>query len=138
MLPPLTGKLAGQTIRSRSAHPPGYEEKYPSTSMFPLWAHDLEPFLRGVVRPGFKLVRGTVTTMFTSGGKPFYKPVSQQRWIRAMIGKAKSELADFRSGVTAANEKLRHMDSSCHHGILWGHTGMWLLCHIKQNVHPDW
>lgn len=104
MLPPLAGHLAGQTIYSRTAHPVGYEEKYPSESMFPLWAHDLEPFLRGVIRPSFKLAKGTVTTIFTSDGKPFWKPVSQQRWINAMIEKAKGELADFRSGVVAARQ----------------------------------
>ncbi len=104
MLPPLTGSLAGQTIYSRTAHPPGYEEKYPSNSMFPLWAHDIEPFLREVIRPGFKLARGTVTTIFTSGGKAFWKPVSQERWINAMIEKAKTELADFRSGIIAMQQ----------------------------------
>ncbi len=104
LLPPLTGKLAGQPVRSRSAHPPGYEEKYPSGSMFPLWATDQEPYLRTVVRPTFKLAKGTVTTMFTSGGKPFWKPVSQERWIKAMIENAKKELTDLRAAVGVAEK----------------------------------
>ncbi len=102
LLPPMTGTLEGQGIRSRSAHPPGYAETYPSGSMFPLWAAEQEPYLRSVVRPTFKLAKGTVTTMYTSGGKPFWKPVTQERFIRAMIENARKELADFRSGVAKA------------------------------------
>ncbi|MFO8235395.1 MAG: hypothetical protein R6U04_08340 [Bacteroidales bacterium] len=117
ILPPLTGKLAEQPIRSRSAHPPGYDEAYPSGSMFPLWAKGQEPYLRSVVRPTFKLAKGTVTTMYTSGEKPFWKSVTQERWIKAMIENAKNELADFRvavgeaenSGIT--NQQINKMKS---------------------------
>jgi hypothetical protein len=104
LMPPIAGKLGGQTIYSRSAHPSGYDEKYPSMSTFPLWGEDIEPFLRSVVRPTFKLAKSTATTIFTSGGNTFYKPVSQERWILAMIEKAKSELAEFKAGIDAANK----------------------------------
>jgi hypothetical protein len=104
VMPPKVGLLGGQTIYSRSAHPSGYEEKYPSKSFFPLWGHEVEPFLRSVVRPTFKLEKATVTTMFTAGGKPFWKPVSQERWIMAMIELAKRELADFDAGLQAAQK----------------------------------
>ena len=102
LLPPGAGELAGQPVRTRSAHPPGYEEKYPSMDLFPLWAIEQEPYLRSVVRPTFGLARATVTTMFTSGGRPFWIPVSQERWIMAMIKKANDELDEFQAGVEAA------------------------------------
>jgi hypothetical protein len=104
LMPPLVGTLAGQTIISRSAHPAGYKEEYPSSGLFPLWGNEQEPFLRSVVRPTFGLAKSTVTTMFTSGGRPFWAPVSQERWIMAMIEKANMELAEFQTGVEAAGK----------------------------------
>jgi len=104
LMPPVVGTLAGQTIISRSAHPAGYKEEYPSSGVFPLWGNEQEPFLRSVVRPTFGLAKSTVTTMFTSGGRPFWAPVSQERWIMAMIEKANKELAEFQAGVDAADK----------------------------------
>jgi len=104
LMPPVVGQMGGQTIYTRTAHPVGYEEKYPSQDMFPLWSEDMEPFLRSVVRPTFRLAFSSVTTLFTSGGKPFWKPVSQERWIRAMIAKARNELDAFRTGLEEAEK----------------------------------
>ncbi len=104
LMPPVVGRMGGQTIYTRTAHPVGYEEKYPSRDMFPLWSEDMEPFLRSVVRPTFKLAHSSVTTLFTAGGKPFWKPVSQERWIRALIAKARKDLDDFQTGLEEAEK----------------------------------
>ncbi len=102
LLPPVIGKTGSQSIHARTAHPPGFIEEFPGSSLFPLWASDQEPFLRSVVRPVFGLYNGSVSTIFTSGGRPFWKPVSQERWIMTLIAKAREELDDFLSGVEAA------------------------------------
>jgi hypothetical protein len=104
MMPPLAGKKGSQTIFSRSAHPSGYKEEFPSGSQFPLWSIEQEPFLRSVVRPTFKLAQSTAITLFTSGNRPFWQPVSQERWIMAMIGKASNTLKEFQAGVDAAKK----------------------------------
>ncbi|MFO7575385.1 MAG: hypothetical protein R6W67_09540 [Bacteroidales bacterium] len=104
LMPPQVGRKSGQPIYTRWAHPPGYEEKYPSFAMFPLWSSEVEPFLRSVVRPTFALSKATVTTMFTSGDRPFWKPVSQERWITAMIGKAQADLDELSKGFEAAEK----------------------------------
>ena len=104
ILPPLIERKGGQQVYSRSAHPVEYDEKFPSYSSFPLWDSDAEPFLRSVVRPTFALSQSTVATIFTSGGHPFWEPVSQERWILALKERASDELRSFRSGVDAARE----------------------------------
>ena len=104
LLPPEVGMIGGQRIVSRMAHPPGYDNAYPCPSVFPLWSPDQEPFLRSVVRPSFGLAKATVTTWFTAGDRPFWKPVSQEQWILAMIAKAESTVNDILSGVDAADE----------------------------------
>jgi hypothetical protein len=104
LLPPEVGSMGGQKIVSRMAHPPGYDSEYPCTSIFPLWSDDQEPFLRSVVRPSFGLARSTVTTLYTAGDRPFWKPVSQERWINAMIAKAEMTVNEITAGVDAADE----------------------------------
>ncbi len=104
ILPPLIERKGGQQVYGRSAHPVGYDEKFPSYSFFPLWDSEAEPFLRSVVRPTFALAQSTVATIFTSGGRPFWEPVSRERWILALKERARDELRNFRSGVDAARE----------------------------------
>ncbi len=104
LLPPDVGTKSGQNIVSRMAHPPGYDNEYPCRSIFPLWSDDQEPFLRTVVRPTFGLARSTVTTLFTAGDRPFWKPVSQERWINAMIAAAENLVGEITAGVDAADE----------------------------------
>lgn len=102
LLPPEVGSMAGQKITSRMAHPPGYNNEYPCKSVFPLWSSNQESFLRSVVRPSFGLAKVTVTTWFSAGNKPFWKPVSQERWINAMIARAELTVNEISSGVDAA------------------------------------
>lgn len=71
LLPPQIPEKRGQALRSGDAHPPGYEERYPSLSFFPLWDTDVAPFLRSIVRPTFRLADRTLTTLFTSGDRSF-------------------------------------------------------------------
>ncbi len=104
LLPPEAGSMAGQKIVSRMAHPPGYDNEYPCRSIYPLWSPDQEPFLRSVVRPSFGLAKGTVTTFFTTGNQPFWMPVSQERWINAMIAKAEITVKEISAGIDAAEE----------------------------------
>ena len=104
LLPPEVGTMSGQKIISRMAHPPGYDNEYPCSSLFPLWSDDQEPFLRSVVRPSFGLAKGTVTTLYTAGDRPFWKPVSQERWINAMIDRAEMTVNDILAGADAAEE----------------------------------
>lgn len=104
LLPPDVGSMAGQKITSRMAHPPGYDNEYPCQSMFPLWSPDQEPFLRSIVRPSFGLAKKTVTTYFSADNRPFWKPVSQERWINAMIAKAEMTVKEISAGVDAADE----------------------------------
>jgi hypothetical protein len=104
LLPPEVGSMGGQKIVSRMAHPPGYDNEYPCSSIFPFWSDDQEPFLRSVVRPSFGLAKTTVTTIYTAGGRPFWKPVSQERWINAMIAKAEMTVNEITAGVEAADE----------------------------------
>ncbi|MFO8234339.1 MAG: hypothetical protein R6U04_02885 [Bacteroidales bacterium] len=104
LLPPETGSMSGQKITSRTAHPPGYDNEYPCSSMFPLWSPDQEPFLRSVIRPTFRLAKGTVTTFYTAGNRPFWKTVSQERWINAMINRAEMTVNEISAGVNAADE----------------------------------
>ncbi|GEM_PF-651948 len=104
LLPPDVGIMGGQKIVSRMAHPPGYNNEYPCSSIFPLWSLNQEPFLRSVVRPSFGLAKSTVTTYFTAGNRPFWKPVSQERWINAMIAHAEKMVNDITAGVEAADE----------------------------------
>lgn len=104
LLPPEVGRKEGEKIYSRSGHPPGYEESYPSKTIFPLWADNQEPFLRSVVRPTFGLSKQTVTTLYTLNERPFWKPVSQERWIKAMISRADKQLEEFKSGLDAAEK----------------------------------
>ena len=104
LLPPEVGSMGGQKIVSRMAHPPGYDNEYPCSSIFPLWSDNQEPFLRSVVRPSFGLARTTVTTLYTAGNRPFWKPVSQERWINAMIAKAEMIVNEITAGVEAADE----------------------------------
>lgn len=105
LLPPETGSMSGQKITSRMAHPPGYDNEYPCSSIFPLWSSDQEPFLRSVVRPSFGLAKRTVTTFYTAGNRPFWKPVSQERWINAMITRAEMTINEISAGVDAADEQ---------------------------------
>jgi hypothetical protein len=102
LLPPVI-EAGGQRVYTRSAHPPGYAEVFPSRHEFPLWGNNLEPFLRAVIRPAFGLYEPTVTTVITSGNENFWKPVSQERWIMAMITRAEEILDNFQSGVNAAS-----------------------------------
>lgn len=104
LLPPDVGSKGGQKIISRMAHPPGYDNEYPCSSIFPLWSDDQEPFLRSVVRPSFGLAKGTVTTLYTVGNRSFWKPVSQERWINAMIARAEMTVNEITAGVDAADE----------------------------------
>ncbi len=104
ILPPLIEERGGQQLYCRSAHPVGYDQKFPSYSFFPLWGSEVEPFLRSVVRPTFGLAQPTVATIFTTGGHPFWEPVSRQRWILALKEKARGELENFLAGVNAARE----------------------------------
>lgn len=104
LLPPDVGSKGGQKIISRMAHPPGYDNEYPCSSIFPLWSDDQEPFLRSVVRPSFGLAKGTVTTLYTAGNRSFWKPVSQERWINAMIARAEMTVNEITAGVDAADE----------------------------------
>ena len=104
LLPPEVGSMGGQKIVSRMAHPPGYDNEYPCRSIFPLWSSDQEPFLRSVVRPSFGLAKGTVTTFSTIGNQPFWRPVSQERWINAMIARAEMTVNEISAGVDAAEE----------------------------------
>jgi len=104
LLPPDVGSKGGQKIISRMAHPPGYDNEYPCGSIFPLWSDDQEPFLRSVVRPSFGLAKGTVTTLYTAGNRSFWKPVSQERWINAMIARAEMTVNEITAGVDAADE----------------------------------
>jgi len=105
LLPPVVASSPGGNVFSRGAHPPGYEETYPSYSMFPLWSSDVEPFLRSVVRPSFELGKfeGAVTVI-TSSGNPFWVPVSQERWIRALQDYARGEIEAMLLGFEAAEE----------------------------------
>ncbi len=105
LLPPLMESIGGQTLFNRCAHPPGYEERFPAPDFFPLWDNDVEPFLRSVVRPVFGLHQASVITVLTRGGEAFWKPVSQERWINAMLDRAKAELDLFRQGFAAAMEQ---------------------------------
>lgn len=104
LLPPGIPKKGGRELLSRDAHPPGYEERYPSESFFPLWETEVAPFLRSVVRPTFGLTEKSVTTLFSSGNRPFWKPVSQERWILALIKRAEAEIRTFQDGLRAAGE----------------------------------
>lgn len=104
LLPPEVGSMGGQKITSRMAHPSGYDDEYPCQSIFPLWSPDQEPFLRSVVHPSFGLAKGTVTTWFTNGNRPFWKPVTQERWINAMIARAEMTVNEISAGVDAAEE----------------------------------
>lgn len=104
LLPPEVGTKAGEKIISRMAHPPGYDNEYPCRSIFPLWSDEQEPFLRSVVRPSFGLAKATVTTVYTNNNRPFWEPVSQERWINAMIAAAEKEIGDITSGISAAEE----------------------------------
>ncbi len=104
LLPPDVGIMGRQKIVSRMAHPPGYNNEYPCSSIYPLWSPVQEPFLRSVVRPSFGLAKSTVTTIFTAGNRPFWKPVSQERWINAMIAHAEKMVNDITAGVEAADD----------------------------------
>ncbi|MFP4563954.1 MAG: hypothetical protein ACLFRY_11670 [Spirochaetia bacterium] len=104
LLPPRIPEKGGRELLSRDAHPPGYEKRYPSKSFFPLWGTEVAPFLRSVVRPTFGLAEKSVTTVFSSGNRPFWKPVSQERWILALIQQAKAEIRSFQDGLRAAGE----------------------------------
>jgi hypothetical protein len=103
LLPPVIGKKGGQLLYSRAGHPPGSEEAFPGSRLFPLWGEEHEPFLRSVIRPAFGLYEPSITTLFTSQKNPFWKPVSQERWILAMIATARSELNTVTDGLRAAN-----------------------------------
>ncbi len=105
LLPPLMESIGGQTLFNRCAHPPGYEERFPAPGFFPLWDNNVEPFLRSVVRPTFGLHQASVITVLTRGGEAFWKPVSQERWIRAMLDRAQAELDLFSEGYSAAMEQ---------------------------------
>jgi tetratricopeptide (TPR) repeat protein len=102
LLPPQVPAKGGRALRSRDAHPPGYEERYPSKSFFPLWDAGVAPFLRSVIRPTFSLAKRTVTTLFTKGNRSFWKPVSQERWILALKERAEAEIETFQDGIRAA------------------------------------
>jgi hypothetical protein len=102
LLPPVIGEHSGQKLYSRAGHPPGSEEAFPGSKLFPLWGEEQEPFLRSVIRPTFGLYVASATTIFTSQRNSFWKPVSQERWIMAMIGRARSELDAVRKGLEAA------------------------------------
>lgn len=104
LLPPEAGNMGGQKIISRMAHPPGYDNEYPCSSIFPIWSDNQEPFLRSVVRPSFGLAEETVTTLYTAGNRRFWKPVSQERWINAMISRAEMTVNEVAAGVDAADE----------------------------------
>lgn len=102
LLPPVIGEKGGQLVYSRAGHPPGSEETFPGSRLFPLWGEEHEPFLRSVIRPTFGLYEPSITTLFTSQKNPFWKPVSQERWILAMIATARSELNAVTEGLRAA------------------------------------
>jgi hypothetical protein len=102
LLPPVIGEHRGHLLYSRAGHPPGSEEAFPGSKLFPLWGEEQEPFLRSVIRPTFGLYSASATTIFTPQMKPFWKPVSQERWIMAMIARARSELDVITKGLEAA------------------------------------
>ncbi len=104
LLPPLIGNIGRESVYSRTGHPPGFDEAFPASSLFPLWATDQEPFLRSIVRPAFGLWNASVFTIFTRGDRNFWKPVSQERWIQALIDRAQGELDMFTAGFKAASD----------------------------------
>lgn len=107
LLPPVISQKPGGDLFSRGSHPPGYKEAYPSHSMFPLWDWKVEPFLRAVVRPTFLLGQEEgIITVVTPDGNPFWKPVSQERWINALKAYAEAELSIITSGHLASEEAL--------------------------------
>jgi len=104
LLPPVIEEKASGSLFSRSAHPVGYEEAFPSYSFFPLWGWEVETFLREVIRPSFNLAESSVLSVRTRGNIPFWKPVSQERWITALIDYAQKEIDLFLEGTQAERE----------------------------------
>ncbi|TVR85221.1 MAG: hypothetical protein EA428_16175, partial [Spirochaetaceae bacterium] len=95
LLPPTIQGAGDQTIALRSAHPVGYREVFPFGDMPPLWGQESAPFYRSVIRPHFNIVSNSALTYFTRGDKPFWKPVSRERWILALMAHGRRQLAEF-------------------------------------------
>jgi len=104
MLPPVIEERSSGPLYSRSAHPVGYTEAFPSRSFFPLWNMEVEPFLREKIKPTFSLSRASVATVLTPDKTPFWEPVSQKRWIEFMQKQARLEIELFLKQVQAARD----------------------------------
>lgn len=104
LLPPVIEQTPGGDLFSRSAHPVGYEEEFPSFSFFPLWSWEIETFLRSVIRPTFALSESSVITILTPSSKPYWKPVSQERWIKGLMVYAQNEIDAFIEAVEVEKE----------------------------------
>ncbi|TVR04475.1 MAG: hypothetical protein EA403_04940 [Spirochaetaceae bacterium] len=98
LLPPTIQGAGGQELFLRSAHPVGYQRVFPIGPAEPLWHENSAPFYRSVIRPHFNMVSHIAVTCFTRGGEPFWKPVSRERWIRAMIAHGNAVVATHREG----------------------------------------
>jgi len=106
ILPPVIAELVSGPLYSRQAHPPGYEEEYPSRSFFPLWNPTVEPVLHSVIYPLFRLGRFVgVATELTADESSFWQPVSQERWIRALQRYCQSELDFYLETMKAEREQ---------------------------------
>jgi len=106
ILPPVIEELESGPLYCKDAHPPGYAEEYPSRSFSPLWNPTVEPVLYSVVYPLFRLSRLVgVATELTADGSPFWEPVSQERWIRALQEYCQSELDFHLEAMQAEREQ---------------------------------
>lgn len=66
---------------------------------------DTEPFLRSIIRPSFQLSHAGIASVLTPHGQPFWEPVSQERWIKALMAYAQRELDFFTEGFQQAKEQ---------------------------------
>ncbi len=110
LLPPVIEDKASGPLFSRSAHPVGYEEAFPSYSFFPLWGWEVETFLREVIQPSFNLAESSVLTILTRGNKPFWEPVSQEEWITSLMDYAQNEIDLFLAGMETEKKEDFHQD----------------------------
>ena len=102
VLPPTITGPGNQTLFLRSAHPAGFRSEFPTASTMPLWGQDQGPFYRSVIRPHFGLLANSAVTILSRGDRRFWVPISQERWILALIARGRSELDGFLAGAHAA------------------------------------